>query len=278
MKRTQRNKIYKSISYLLLILISIIIAFPFYWLVITSLKTYPEIYNFPITYYPHKITYEHFKEIFRLGIGKYFLNSIIVSFGTSILSLIIGLFPAYAFSRFSFRGEKTFLASVLLFQMFPMVIFLLPIFNLLKNIGLIDTYLGLILSYIPFTTPITIIFLRGFFIEIPNSLEEAAMIDGCNLTQAFFKIVFPITLPGIAAVGTYTFLFTWSELLYSMSLLLTKSKQTIPTFLSLFVGQYQTRWGPLFAGSLLATIPPLIVFVFLQRYFISGLTSGAVKE
>jgi len=277
-KRTQRNKIYKSISYLLLILISIIIAFPFYWLIITSLKTYPEIYNFPITYYPHKITYEHFKEIFRLGIGKYFLNSIIVSFGTSILSLIIGLFPAYAFSRFSFRGEKTLLASVLLFQMFPMVIFLLPIFNLLKKIGLIDTYLGLILSYIPFTTPITIIFLRGFFIEIPNSLEEAAMIDGCNLIQAFFKIVFPITLPGIAAVGTYTFLFTWSELLYSMSLLLTKSKQTIPTFLSLFVGQYQTRWGPLFAGSLLATIPPLLVFVFLQRYFISGLTSGAVKE
>lgn len=278
MKRSQRKKMYKILSYFLLTLIAIIIAFPFYWLTITSFKTYPEIYQYPLTYYPHTVTFEHFKEILRLGMGQYFVNSIIVSLGTSLLSLIIGIFPAYAFAKFSFRGEKSLLTSVLLFQMFPMVIFLLPIFNLLKNTGLINTHFGLMLSYLPFTTPITIVFLRGFFIEIPKSLEEAAMIDGCSLTQAFFKIIFPITLPGIASVGTYTFLFSWSELLYSMSLLLSKSKQTIPTFLSLFVGQYQTRWGPLFAGSFLATIPPLIVFIFLQRYFIKGLTSGSVKE
>jgi len=278
LKRSKRIRTYKIISYFLLIIISIIIAFPFYWLIITSFKTYPEIYSFPLTYYPHRITFEHFKEIIGLGIGKYFINSLIISITTSILSLIIAVLPAYAFSRFSFRGKNSLLTSVLLFQMFPMVIFLMPIFNLLKNIGLLDTYLGLILSYIAFTTPITIIFLRGFFIDIPESLEEAAMIDGCNLFQAFYKIILPLTLPGIASVGTYTFLFTWSELLYSMSFLLSKSKQTIPTFLSLFVGQYQTRWGPLFAGSLLATIPPLIIFILLQRYFIKGLTSGAVKE
>jgi len=278
LKRSKRIRTYKIISYFLLIIISIIIAFPFYWLIVTSFKTYPEIYSYPLTYYPHDVTFEHFKEIMRLDIGKYFINSLIVSITTSILSLIIAVLPAYAFSRFSFRGKNSLLTSVLLFQMFPMVIFLMPIFNLLKNIGLLDTYLGLILSYIAFTTPITIIFLRGFFIDIPESLEEAAMIDGCNLFQAFYKIILPLTLPGIASVGTYTFLFTWSELLYSMSFLLSKSKQTIPTFLSLFVGQYQTRWGPLFAGSLLATIPPLIIFILLQRYFIKGLTSGAVKE
>ncbi|PNR98267.1 ABC transporter permease [Petrotoga mexicana DSM 14811] len=278
MKRSKRIQMYKILSYFLLIIISIIIAFPFYWLIVTSFKTYPEIYSYPLTYYPHDVTFEHFKEIMRLDIGKYFINSLIVSITTSILSLIIAVLPAYAFSRFSFRGKNSLLTSVLLFQMFPMVIFLMPIFNLLKNIGLLDTYLGLILSYIAFTTPITIIFLRGFFIDIPESLEEAAMIDGCSIFQAFYKIILPLTLPGIASVGTYTFLFTWSELLYSMSFLLSKSKQTIPTFLSLFVGQYQTRWGPLFAGSLLATIPPLIIFIILQRYFIKGLTSGAVKE
>jgi len=278
LKRSKRIQMYKILSYFLLIIISIIIAFPFYWLIVTSFKTYPEIYSYPLTYYPHDVTFEHFKEIMRLDIGKYFINSLIVSITTSILSLIIAVLPAYAFSRFSFRGKNSLLTSVLLFQMFPMVIFLMPIFNLLKNIGLLDTYLGLILSYIAFTTPITIIFLRGFFIDIPESLEEAAMIDGCSIFQAFYKIILPLTLPGIASVGTYTFLFTWSELLYSMSFLLSKSKQTIPTFLSLFVGQYQTRWGPLFAGSLLATIPPLIIFIILQRYFIKGLTSGAVKE
>ncbi|HQQ56062.1 MAG TPA: carbohydrate ABC transporter permease, partial [Mesotoga sp.] len=139
-------------------------------------------------------------------------------------------------------------------------------------------YTGLILSYLPFTTPISIVFMRTFFLSIPKSLEEAARIDGCNFGQAFRKVILPITIPGIAAVGIYAFLFSWSELLYSMSILTSKAKQTIPTFLQLFVGQYQTRWGPLFAGSILATLPPLIIFMILQKFFIAGLVSGSVKE
>ncbi len=278
MKRSTKKKTMKFVSYILLTFISLVIAFPFIWLVLTSFKTYQEIYSYPIIYLPKSWTLEHYQKISSLDFKNYFLNSVVVGVGTMVFSLLIGIFPAYAFSRYSFRWKSELMVSVLIFQMFPMVVFLVPIFRFLDWIKLLDTHIGLILAYIPFTTPITIVFLRSFFLSVPKSLEEAALIDGCTRTKAFFKVIFPVTLPGIAAVGVYAFLFAWSELLYSMSLLTSKSLQTIPTFLSVFVGQYQTRWGPLFAGSVFATLPPLVVFILLQRYFISGLVSGAVKE
>lgn len=277
MTRSRNQRRARSIAYVLLALIAIAVAFPIYWMIVTALKTYPEIYRYPITYYPHRITFEHFDTIKRMGLFSHFVNSIVVSGGTMALSLTLGLFPAYAFSRYRFRGRGALLSSALLFQMFPMAVLLLPIFTTLRRIGLLDTHLGLILAYVPFTTPITIVFLRSFFISVPKSLEEAALIDGCTLPQALRRVILPVTLPGICAVGIYTFLFSWSELMYSMSILVSNDVQNIPAFLAVFVGQYQTRWGPLFAGSIVSMAPPLIMFVLLQRYFIAGLTSGSVK-
>ena len=278
MTRTGQRRITRIACYVLLVGVSLAIVFPIYWLVITALKTYPEIYRYPITYVPHDITFEHFIRIGDLGFARRFLNSVVISGGTMVLSLVIGLFPAYAFARYRFRGKGGLLATVLTFQMFPMAVLLVPIFIVLRNVGLLDTRFGLISAYLPFTTPITIVFLRSFFISIPASLEEASLIDGCTLPQAFFRVMVPITLPGIAAVGIYTFLFSWAELMYAMSILVSNDVQNIPAFLSIFVGQFQTRWGPLFAGSIVSMIPPLFLFVLLQRYFIAGLTSGAVKE
>ena len=278
MKRTNKKKARRTFTYALLIFLSVVIAFPFIWLVITAFKTYPDIYAYPIKYITLNPTFEHFDKIGSMNFWSYFKNSVIIGVGTMAFSILLGLFPAYAFARYSFRGKSLLLSSVMLFQMFPMVVFLLPLFKLSNSVGLLNSYAGLILAYLPFTTPISIMFMRTFFLGIPKSLEEAAKIDGCNFWQAFRKVILPITLPGIASVGIYAFLFSWSELLYSMSMLTSKSKQTIPTFLSLFVGQYQTRWGPLFAGSILATLPPLIIFMVLQRFFISGLVSGSVKE
>ena len=277
MTRSRSKKLARAAAYIGLVIIALGAAFPIYWMIITALKTYPEIYAYPITYIPRRITFEHFRKIGTMGFLKYFTSSILVSGGTMLASLAIGLFPAYAFSRFRFRGRGTLLSSVLLFQMFPMAVLLLPIFIALRNISLLDTRTGLILSYIPFTTPITIMFLRSFFVSVPKSLEEAALIDGCSLSRAIIHIILPVVLPGIFAVGIYTFLFSWSELMYSMSILVSRDVQNIPAFLSVFVGQYQTRWGPLFAGSLIAMGPPLILFIILQRYFIAGLTGGAVK-
>jgi multiple sugar transport system permease protein len=223
------------------------------------------------------VTWEHFEKISGMNFWQYFFNSIIISTGTMLISLIIGIFPAYAFAQYKFKGKTPLLLSVMLFQMFPMVVFLVPIFKLLNSIGLLNTRIGLILSYIPFTTPITIMFLRSFFITIPKALDEAAKIDGCTFMQSFLKVIVPISFPGILSVGIYTFLFSWSELMYSMSILVDKNIQNIPTFLSVFVGEYQTRWGPLFAGSFISMVPPVIVFLIFQKYFIKGLMSGAVK-
>ncbi|HAA86422.1 MAG TPA: carbohydrate ABC transporter permease [Kosmotogaceae bacterium] len=278
MKRSTKKKVKKTITYSLLVFLSVVIAFPFVWLILTAIKTYPDIYAYPIKYFIFEPTREHFDKIADMNFWAYFKNSVIVGTGTMFFSILIGLFPAYAFARYEFRYKRTLLAGVMVFQMLPLVVFLLPIFKTLNNFGILNTYTGLILSYLPFTTPISIMFMRTFFLSIPKSLEEAARIDGCTFGQAFRKVILPITLPGIAAVGVYAFLFSWSELMYSMSILTSKAKQTIPTFLQLFVGQYQTRWGPLFAGSILATIPPLIIFMILQKFFIAGLVSGSVKE
>ena len=187
------------------------------------------------------------------------------------------MLPAYATVKFNFLAKQPILISILICQMFPQIVFVIPFFMILSKVGLIDTFIGVIISYLPFTTPIGVWLTRNFFAEVPVDIEEAAMIDGCSRFQTFYKIALPIALPGIAAVGIYAFLFAWSELMFSRSYLSTMSLQTIPVFLSLFVGQYQTRWGPLFAGSVVASIPPIIVFGFLQKYFIRGLTSGSVK-
>lgn len=272
-----RQRRIEGVSYALLIVIAVVITFPVIWLLLTSLKTTAEIYSVPITFLPQELTFEHYQHLAGMEFGRHFLNSIVISGGTMLLSLLIGLFPAYAFARYRFPGRGFLLGSVLLFQMFPMAVLLVPIFRLLRDLGLLDTRLGLILSYVPFTTPITIVFLRSFFISIPRSLEEAGLIDGCTLPQVFFRIIFPITIPGIAAVGIYTFLFSWAELMYALAILISSEVRNLPVFLSIFVGEYATRWGPLFAGSMLAMIPPLLLFMMLQRYFIQGLTSGSVK-
>ncbi|HHT72245.1 MAG TPA: carbohydrate ABC transporter permease [Firmicutes bacterium] len=273
-----RRRPYQTVLlYAAVIFATLVIAFPFVWLLITALKPYPEIYGFPINYIPREPTWEHFQYVFQLDFGTYFKNSVIVSGGAAILTVLVALLPAYATVKFDFLAKQPILISILICQMFPQIVFVIPFFMILSKLGLIDTYLGVIVSYLPFTTPIGVWLTRNFFAEVPVDIEEAAMIDGCSRFQTFRRIALPIALPGIAAVGIYAFLFSWSELMFSRSYLSTMSLQTIPVFLSLFVGQYQTRWGPLFAGSVVASIPPIIVFGFLQKYFIRGLTSGSVK-
>ena len=274
----KKSLAFKIFIYSANIIISLIIAFPFLWLIITSLKTYDQIYSFPILYWPTEITFEHYMHIFRLDFPRYFLNSIVIGLGTALLSILIAVFPAYASARFKFKGKNSMLISILLSQMFPQIVFVVPFFIVLRQLSLLNTYPGMMISYLPFTTSIAVWMIRSFFINLPQSLGESAMLDGCNRLQVFYKIYLPLAIPGIAAVGIYAFLFSWSELMFAMSYLSDKSMQTVPVFLSLFVGQYQTRWGPLFAGSIVASLPPMIVFAFLQNYFIKGLTSGAVKN
>jgi multiple sugar transport system permease protein len=273
-----RKRLDRAIVYFLLIAISFIVAFPFLWLLLTSFKTYPEIYAFPVIYAPSTVTLEHYvKVMFQHDFARYFLNTSIISIGTGLFSILLAVMPAYAFSRFQFPTKRPLFISILLCQMFPQTIFLIPFFLMLKALHLMDTLPGVILTYLPFTTPIGIWFMSSFFREVPRDLEEMALIDGCGPFQAFFRVALPLVLPGLAAVAIYSFLFAWGELMFALAFLPGVNNQTVPIVLSLFVGQYQTRWGPLFAGSVAATIPALIIFVFLQSYFVRGLTAGAVK-
>ena len=258
-----KSKAFTVFIYLANIIVSLIIAFPFIWLIITSLKTYDQIYSFPILYWPKEVTLEHYLHIFRLNFPRYFFNSILIGSGTALLSILIAIFPAYSSARFEFNGRKPMLMSILLSQMFPQIVFVVPFFIILKQLNLLNSYLGMMISYLPFTTSIAVWMIRSFFLNLPEELGESAMLDGCNRLQVFYKIYLPLAIPGIAAVGIYAFLFSWSELMFAMSYLSDKSVQTVPVFLSLFVGQYQTRWGPLFAGSVVASVPPMIVFAFL---------------
>jgi multiple sugar transport system permease protein len=273
-----RKKLFRLFVYFANVLVSLAIAFPFLWLVINAFKTYDQIYSFPILYWPKQITFEHFAHILRLNFPLYFFNSIFIGIGTACLSILIAVLPAYASARFRFKGRKVMLISILICQMFPYIIFVLPFFILLKQFHLLDSYPGMIISYLPFTTPIAIWMIRSFFVQIPRELEDASLIDGCNRMQTFYKICLPLTVPGIAAVGIYALLSSWSELMFSLSFLTSKNMQTIPVFLSVFLGEYDTRWGPLFAASIISAIPPMLVFGFLQKYFIRGLMSGSVKE
>ncbi len=268
----------RAIIYFLLTVVSIIVAFPFIWLLLTSFKTYPEIYAFPVIYLPTELTFEHYvKVMFQHDFGRYFLNTFLISIGTGLFSIVLAVMPAYAFSRFSFPAKRPLFISILFCQMFPQTVFLIPFFLTLKTLHLMDTLPGVVLTYLPFTTPIAIWFMSNFFRDIPRDLEDMAMIDGCDRFQAFYRVALPLVLPGLAAVAIYSFLFAWGELMFALSYLPSLDNQTVPIILSLFVGQYQTRWGPLFAGSVAATIPAVAIFVFLQSYFVRGLTSGAVK-
>lgn len=256
---------------------AIVVAFPFVWLVLTALKPYPEIYAYPLVYLPRHLTLEHFRYVIGLDFPRYFANSVIIGVGTAVATVVVAVLPAYATVRFHFRGRQAMLLSILVSQMFPQIVFVVPLLLTLRWLGLMNTYPGIIVSYLPFTTPIAVWLTRNFLAEVPREIEEAAAIDGYSRMQAFWRVVLPLALPGVASVGIYAFLWSWSELMFSLSFLTSSQMQTVPVFLTLFVGQYQTRWGPLFAGSVLASVPPMIVFTLLQRQFIRGLTAGSVK-
>lgn len=275
MKKLRKYQV--GIVYGVLTVISVIVMFPLFWLFITSLKTTPEIYRFPITYYPHDLTSVHYQKIIDLNFPRFFFNSIAIGLGTMSIAILIGVFPAYAFARFRFPYKNILLISILISQMFPMVSFVIPIFQLLKRMNLMNSYGGIILSYIPFVSPVVVWILKTFFENVPIELEEAAMIDGCSRLQALVRVIFPLIGPGVSSTGIYVFLFVWAELMFALSFLTSPSMQTISVFLTLFVGEYQTRWGPLFAASIISAIPPLVAFTLLQKHFIAGLTAGGVK-
>lgn len=267
----------KWLLFLSLLLIVFLVNLPIIMMVLNSFKSNTEILSskqiLPIHY-----TLENYHNLNSTSkFWQQFKNSAIVSlFGTG-LSIIIAAFAGYAVSRYRSRFISSFSNALLMLQMFPAILVLIPLFIMFRNFNLIDTYFSVILLYLVANLPFAIWMYKGFFDSIPKELEEAAWIDGCTKLQSFVKIVLPVSAPGVAAVAIFSFLFTWNEYLIASVFLRSEDAMTIPVGLQLFMQQYAADWGSLTAASTLALLPVFIFFLFVQKYMIYGSVAGSVK-
>ncbi len=255
----------------------VFLLFPFYWMFVTSIKTDAEIYANPVLYWPQNLTWENYENLFGyFDFFKYMKNSFIVAAFTMVISLVVSTLAAYAFARFQFKGRKVLMMVFLSNNMFPTVLLLIPLYTIMSNLGILYSYTGLILAYTTFTIPFSVWLIQGFIRDVPFSLEEAALVDGCDRVKAFIHVFLPILTPCLLAAGVYIFMQSWNE--YTLASMFTDpSTRTIPVALSSLIGQLGVDWGMLCAGGTIAIIPVCILFFFAQKRLVSGLTAGAVK-
>ncbi|WP_101698265.1 carbohydrate ABC transporter permease [Clostridium minihomine] len=274
-KRTPLQKF--LLLYLPLIVMLLFLLFPFYWTFVTSIKPESELYGSVITYWPQNVTFESYKKLFvDFNFLKPMGNSLLVAAITTIISLVVSMLAAYAFSRYRFAGRKAFMILFLTNNMFPTVLLLIPLYAIMRSMGLLYTPMSLVLSYTTFTIPFSVWLLNGFINDLPLSLEEAAMVDGCNRAQAFTRIIFPVLVPCLVATGVYIFMTSWNE--YTFAVMFTnESNRTIPVALKNLIGQLGVQWDLLTAGGIITIIPVCIMFFFAQKRLVEGLTAGAVK-
>ena len=263
-----------------LVLLTAFALGPFIWMLLTSLKDRQELYATPLQYLPVHPTFENYIDAWTSPVtpfSRFFLNSLWVCSVTMVATTVVSVLAGYAIARFRFAGRDALLLIFLATQMFPSVLLIAPLLTQWRALGLIDTYQALIYSNFSFTVPFTVWMMVGYFSSIPRDLEESAMIDGCNHFSALCRIVLPLAAPGIAATAIFAFVVSWSELLFAISFTTETNMRTLSAGLLYMVGQYEVQWGPLSAGVILSTVPVAVLFSFLQRHLIHGLTAGAVK-
>jgi multiple sugar transport system permease protein len=269
---------------LFLLLMLLFTVLPMLWMVITSLKTQFAAFQYPPQWWPAAPTLDNYVRLLlpTSPTGQEFLqymwNSIFVSSCSTILGVVVAVPAAYAFSRFRFPGRQFLFFAVLLRNMFPAVIFLMPLFLLMRWLGLVNNLASLILTYLTFGLPLSIWLLKGFYDNIPIQLEQAARIDGATRFKAFLLIVMPLSSPGIIATAIYSFILAWNEYVFALTLLNSKEKLTLPIGLQHFFTEYATDWPGLMAASFIMSVPVVVMFLILQKYFVRALTEGAVKH
>jgi ABC-type glycerol-3-phosphate transport system permease component len=261
----------------LLTILTLAVIFPFVWIILSSLKGDAEVIAYPPTLVPKHVTIAAYLTIFRdYAFAKYFLNTFIIATGATALSLIVGSLAAYSFSRLRFPGDHLFLLSLLGSLMVPSIVLIIPLYVILNKAGLIDTHIGLILANCCYCVPLVAWMMRGFFSTIPGELEEAAIIDGCSYIGAFFRIIMPLSAPGLAASAIFIFLIVWNEFLLALVFTTEKAK-TLPVITSEFIGVFEISWSQLAAAAVTTSIPILVFILIFQKKLISGLTQGAIK-
>ena len=257
---------------------------PMLWMVLTSIKTQFAALQYPPEWWPSNPTISQYTTLLdpTSDVGREFLtylwNSVWVSTITTILGVIVAVPAAYAFSRFRFPGRRWLFYAVLLRNMFPAVVFLIPLFIMMRWLHLVNTQWSLVLTYLTFGLPLSIWLLKGFYDNIPVQLEQAARIDGATRFKAFILVVMPLSSPGIIATAIYSFIVSWNEYVYALTFLNDQSKLTLPVGLQRFFTEYTTNWPGLMAASFIMSVPVVVMFLILQKYFVRALTEGAVKH
>ncbi|MDE7246487.1 MAG: carbohydrate ABC transporter permease [Lachnospiraceae bacterium] len=261
------------------LLVFIVFMFPLYWMVVTALKTQTEIFEIPTPLWPRNLTLEPFAE--QLSVSgdtlRGFKNSLIISVGATLISTVLSIPASYGLARFRFKAKKPLILFFLITQMLPSTLVLTSLYIMFARMKLLNSYIAPILADATLGIPFSIIILRTYFISIPKELDEAAKIDGCSHIQSFVKIMLPIARPGIIVAAVFSFVYAWGDLIYGITFITNPNMRPITSSIYNYVQQYQTLWNSTMAFGIVAIMPVVLIFIFMQRYIVSGLTNGAVK-
>ena len=262
---------------LVMVAMLIPIAFPLYWALVASLTSEAALFREP-SLWPSDPMLDHYRALFATrDFWTPIRNSLVVAGVTTVFCVTVGSLAAYALARLEFRGKAFILGFILAVSMFPQISIVSPLYLLLREMRLINTYPGLIMPYMTLAMPLTVWLLVGYFRQLPKDLEEAALVDGASRLKAFTTIILPLAMPGLATTGILTFIYCWNEFLFALSFTLGPERQTVPVAIALFRGEYQVPWGEILAASVVATAPVALMVLVFQRRIVQGLTSGAVK-
>jgi N,N'-diacetylchitobiose transport system permease protein len=260
------------------VVVALVMLFPVYWMVLTALKPGDEILTYTPRFIPSALSLDNFRQVMD---SPHFWdavrNSTVIALAVTVLALVFAFLAAVAIARFRFRGRRGFVFAILVVQMIPLNAMIIPIYLLLNSVDATNSIAGVILTYLTFVLPFTIWTLRGFVVNVPRELEEAAMVDGCTRVQAFRKIVLPLVFPGLVATSIYALIQSWNEYIMAYVLLSDQAKETLPVWLVSFITARGVNDGALMAGATLMSLPVVIFFALIQRHVTSGLTAGAVK-
>jgi multiple sugar transport system permease protein len=274
-----RERLINTLSYVLLILAIIIVFLPLAWMLTVSVRPNLEVMKMPPDWIPQVFTLEGYVKIFSNP--RYlvvFLNTTVVSLTVTAISLFLGAMAAYALARFRFAGQRTVLMFLITTQMFPLVLLCIPYFRIFITLGLYDTRTSLVIVYLTFTLPFCILMLRSYFMNIPRDIEEAAMVDGCTRLGAVFRTLVPMSFPAFIGAGLYTFLLAWNEFLFAVVLIESWENRVLTMAIYSLMAEFVTDWNAMMAFSVLASLPLVVAFIFLQRYMVQGMTAGALTS
>ncbi len=260
------------------IVVALFAFFPIYWMLVTSVTPNDQVFAFPPHFVPQTITFEFYLDFFNNpNLLKFLGNSFLVASVTALLSVVISTYAGYSFSKFRYTGRRALMFLILSAQMFPQALLLITLYLMFSQIGLLNTYWALILSFTSFTLPLCIWMLKGYFDTLPNDLIEAAKVDGASQLTIIHQILLPIVRPALISTALFAFIRGWNDFIYALTLA-GPDKMTLPPGLVLtYTGEFQTSWPNLMASSLIVSLPVMIMFIFMQRYIVAGLGSGAVK-